>query len=382
MAKRGRRPNGEGSLFYDETRERWVGVIDLGAEDGRRVRRKVSGRTKKEAGERLNELRSERARLGTVASRDLTYGDVLTQWLETAAPSRVSPVTVANYTHLAHTHLTPALGAKPVSKLGPGDLERVLRGLARRGYSRSTIVRVRQIAAQSLDWAVRRRVTAWNPFRVAEIPPDAKQATERTSLSVDEVRRVIAVADTHRNGALVTLGLTAGLRPGELTALTWPSLDLEEGLVHVWQAWRGTGATRTLGEPKTAAAVRTIALPPVATRTLRRHRQAQAQERLASTWQAEYAEFVFVSEAGTPLDPANLRRLLRGIADAADIAKLTPYMLRHTATSILADAGVPNEFLADLLGHRTTRMVEQHYRHRLRAAVDVAVGPLEDLLGT
>ena len=35
--------------------------------------------------------------------------------------------------------------------------------------------------------------------------------------------------------------------------------------------------------------------------------------------------------------------------------------------------GVSNEEIADLLGHTTTRMVDQIYVHRLRPTVDVAV---------
>lgn len=42
---------------------------------------------------------------------------------------------------------------------------------------------------------------------------------------------------------------------------------------------------------------------------------------------------------------------------------------------------MPNHELADLLGHTTTRMVDVHYRYRLTETIDVAVGPMERLLG-
>src|SRR3954467_13400080 len=41
-------------------------------------------------------------------------------------------------------------------------------------------------------------------------------------------------------------------------------------------------------------------------------------------------------------------------------------MLRHTAASLMSDAGVPIEVAADQLGHRDTRMLSLHYRHRVR----------------
>jgi len=74
--------------------------------------------------------------------------------------------------------------------------------------------------------------------------------------------------------------------------------------------------------------------------------------------------------------------LVKDIATSAKVGHLAPYDLRHTAASLLSDAGVPNHQLADLLGHTTTRMVEVHYRHRLTDTIDVAVGPMDELLGS
>lgn len=88
---------------------------------------------------------------------------------------------------------------------------------------------------------------------------------------------------------------------------------------------------------------------------------------------------MFPSKSGQPLDSANLRRLVSDVADRAGIGKVTPYDLRHSATSLLSQAGVRNEELADLLGHVDTRMVERHYRHRLDESVTVAAEPMQKL---
>src|SRR5579875_3403187 len=68
-ADMGRRAKGDGSVFYDAARARWVGVVDVGRDPqtGRRRRRKVSAPTKSEAREKLDELRDEQRRTGTVA---------------------------------------------------------------------------------------------------------------------------------------------------------------------------------------------------------------------------------------------------------------------------------------------------------------------------
>lgn len=60
---------------------------------------------------------------------------------------------------------------------------------------------------------------------------------------------------------------------------------------------------------------------------------------------------------------------------------MRPYDLRHTATSLLSASGVAPELLADLLGHRDTRMVHKHYRHPVSPTVTVAADHLEAALG-
>jgi Phage integrase family len=69
-----------------------------------------------------------------------------------------------------------------------------------------------------------------------------------------------------------------------------------------------------------------------------------------------------VTPNGLPLNPANVRRLVKRIAAAADIdGGCHPIRLRHTATSVFSAIGVAPELLADLLGHVDTRMVFRHY---------------------
>jgi len=46
MATAARRGHGEGSIYHDEANGTWVGAISLGwRPDGKRIRRKVTGRT-------------------------------------------------------------------------------------------------------------------------------------------------------------------------------------------------------------------------------------------------------------------------------------------------------------------------------------------------
>ena len=85
------------------------------------------------------------------------------------------------------------------------------------------------------------------------------------------------------------------------------------------------------------------------------------------------SDLVFASEAGTPLDAANVRRGFRRIATAAGLnaAQWTPRELRHSFVSLLSDKGVPIEQIARLVGHTGgSAVTETVYRKQLRPVID------------
>jgi integrase len=60
---------------------------------------------------------------------------------------------------------------------------------------------------------------------------------------------------------------------------------------------------------------------------------------------------------------------------------MVPYLLRHSAVSLLLDAGAPIEEVADLLGD-DPQTLYRHYRHRIRPVVTVAADRMEAALDT
>jgi integrase len=78
---------------------------------------------------------------------------------------------------------------------------------------------------------------------------------------------------------------------------------------------------------------------------------------------------VFCTDTGLPLDPANVRRALRKACKTAGVPLITPYDLRRTAGSLLVDAGVHLEQVADLLGHSNVATTRRHYVRAVRPTI-------------
>jgi integrase len=173
-----------------------------------------------------------------------------------------------------------------------------------------------------------------------------------------------------------------GLRPGELTGLRWDDLDLKVGTLTVAGSLKNERGHPRLGETKTKQS-RTLDLPSPVLAALRAHSTRQKEERLGigSTWRA--TGLVFTTEVGTPIDPSNLRRTTKALCEDAGGEPVSPNELgRHSAASLLYDAGMSLAAIADLLGHSSTRMLEAHYRHRVRASFSGHEAHVEAIFGS
>jgi integrase len=312
-----------------------------------------------------------------------TVGELCEQWLIRSAPKRKSAKSLATDRRLVELHVYPRFANTKIAAMTVEDVEQWVDGLLGK-LSRSTVVKVKGQLAMAFDFAIARRHTTWNPARLAEIPPPIKSRREGRALTGPEARSLLNVADEHRYGAWVILGLTLGLRPGEVSGLTWNAVDLDAGTVVIHQTMTWLGQTPTLKPSTKTGRARTLDLPPRALDALRWHRKRQVEEKLylGDRWPLHWQSLVFVTTNGTPISPSNMRRTISMMARDAEISgKVTPYDLRHTATSLLSAAGVGSELLADLLGHTSTRMVERFYRHPTTPTISVAADNIDQALG-
>jgi hypothetical protein len=107
-----RRSRGDGGLFWDEKRQRWIASVTVGYDGrGKRVFRRASGRTKTEAKDKLKEIQRAYDDGMVTAATGYTVGDALTYWLAYGLNGR-DPHTVEMYRTYAETHIIPAIGKR------------------------------------------------------------------------------------------------------------------------------------------------------------------------------------------------------------------------------------------------------------------------------
>jgi integrase len=67
------------------------------------------------------------------------------------------------------------------------------------------------------------------------------------------------------------------------------------------------------------------------------------------------------------------RRVSDSTRREARVTVISPNEFRHSAATLLSEAGIPIQGVADMLGHEHTRMLAKRFRHR-RGVVDLTEG--------
>jgi len=194
-----------------------------------------------------------------------------------------------------------------------------------------------------------------NNAPIADVSTDVHDATCRTCrsyLGLDD-----SADDAVRLEALFVVAITLGLRPGELRALTWDHVELDQGVIHVWRSTRRDGDTKT---PKSR---RSLRLPSRAIQTLTAHKKRQAEERRAAGQAWHENNLVFCHEDGTQYSRDALNYRFSKMTKRAGIGHWHAHEGRHTAVSIMSHNGVPIQDIADAVGHKSTHVTETVYRH-------------------
>lgn len=309
-----RRNRGDGGLYWDEKRQRWIGVVTVGYDSlGKPRRRKFSARTKSEGNQKMKELLRQ-IDLGLDLSRPVTVEGAVEGWLAHGLHGR-SDQTLAQNQHLARSHIIPLIGKRPLRELRAHDVDRML-SARRNQLSTSTLQRVLSILRRAIRWAEARDLVGRNVALLCTAPT-GKGGRPSKSLTLEQARAVLAACDRSPLGAYVTLALLTGIRNEEARALTWDHVDLVGDpdavpvippSVRVWRSVRAGGDT------KTRLSRRTMGLPATCVEALEKHRAEMEGAGLYSD-----RGLVFCTSHGTALDAANVRRSFRFLCREAGL---------------------------------------------------------------
>jgi integrase len=317
-----RRGHGEGTITQRRD-GRWEARISLGG--GKR--KTLYGKTRKEARDRLLAAQRDRENGSPVPDQRLKLGQYLDGWLEDAAKPAIRPLTYASYRSMVRLHIKPALGSRPLAKLGPSEVQEFLNHKHASGLSARTVQHLHAVLRRALGQALR-----WGlvPRNVAALATSPRVVRKEVSVwTPEQARAFLDGIDGHRLEGLYALALAIGVRQGEALGLKWEDLDLDGGTLTVRRQLQRIDSKLQLVEwTKTGRSRRTIAIPGFAVAALRQHRARQIEDRplAGGKWRGEDWGLVFMTRTAprsTPRTSAVVSRPCSGSSGSPRCASMT-----------------------------------------------------------
>ena len=221
----GKRGNSEGSITK-RADGRWMARITL--EGGER--KTFYAKTRQEAARRLAQaIRDRDTGLPIVGERQ-TLEQYFNTWLTDIRPT-IRPRSWTRYEEMARLHLLPTLGGVVLSRLTSQQLQALYSAKLAEGLAPATVGRLHAVIRRALGEAMQLGLTQRNIALLVRAPRPAGH--EMCVLTADQAKIFLASIVGDPLEALYVLAITTGMRRGEMLALRWSEIDLDERYLQV-----------------------------------------------------------------------------------------------------------------------------------------------------
>lgn len=358
-------------------RSRYYAVIYEGTDPATgkgRHRWYPAGETRRDAEKVLADL-VKRHHDGDYRAPDrITLGDYLTErWLPIKR-AQLRQSTFNSYQANIANHVVPGIGAIPLQRLSPEDLDKFYARLLVEGklngdgggLSVKTVRYIHGILRKALADAMRKGSVQRNVADLAD-PPKLSSAPkpQMKVWTAEQLREFLDGIRDHELYPAFYLAANTGMRRGEILGIRWEDIDLQHRRLSVRQTVLNIEYKIVIADVKTPMSRRTVDLEPRTIAVLKQWKRDQLEQRVALGLRPKDDSLVFAKEDGTPIHPDSYSQHFQRLVAAATVPRIRPHDLRHTHATILLKAGVPAKVVSERLGHANVAFTMSVYQHVL-----------------
>ena len=265
---------------------------------------------------------------------DMTFRELVDKWKAAEGPT-IKESSFRHYSNALRICVVPEFGDCKIADINRAGIQTWLNNQAHK-YSESTLRSMRVVLGLTLGWAESCEWIEKNPCEKIKLPKQTGgRRARRTFLTAEQVDAIARNLE-EPYATLVLLLYCTGLRISEAAALKWT--DLQRNVLSVSRRIY----ERKIGEVKSLRSVRKLVLDPDMVARI-----GALQSRFANS------EWMFQSEAGSPVDPRNaLNRYFRPAAKTCGITVSGWHDFRHTLSTNLRRKKQHPKVVSDILGHR------------------------------
>ena len=294
----------------------------------------------------------------------LSFSDVAREWLVIRKPE-LKTTSISKYMTIVDSYLLPEFGENDVSDIMRRDVMHFSRtllscgGVQEQGLSPKSVNGILSVMKNILKYASSERGLKTPDLRDISIKQPQKPMR---ILSFDEQTKL-----SHylcKNISPCNLGilicLYTGLRIGEICALLWSDIHLDEGYIYVHRNMQRVKILSSneeqkkseirIDSPKSDCSIRKVPIP-------------DELQRLLFSYMMEDEAFLLTGSSKKYIEPRCMENRFKAVMKECDISDVNFHALRHTFATRCVELGFDIKSLSEILGHASVNITLNRYVH-------------------
>ncbi|KAF5071792.1 Tyrosine recombinase XerC [anaerobic digester metagenome] len=353
--------------------------VFLGEFGGKRKYKTVYGKNQKEADAKAQELK-----MSMYKGIDITADrDTFEFWMEAWSALKSAEVSYGRMeSYKRSMKKYEPLFNHPITRLKTADFQQIILALAKENpntgepSAKSSLKQIRSVALQVCQMAIDNRVMDYNPVSAVKIPRVPESSTRR-ALTQEEQQWIIETP--HRAQTAAMIMMFAGLRRGELLALTWSDISFKDATIDINKTIEFINGQPVLkNTAKSKNSIRTINIPNILVNFLREKKKdctdsvivcpsAKGQLMSEVSWRRLWDSYLtdlnikYGNFSNQISDQPKSKFQPQGVPFI--IPRFTAHWLRHTYATMLYFAEVDVLTAKEQLGHSDVQTTLNIYTH-------------------
>lgn len=343
---------------------RWEArVIERHTEDGKACYKSIYANSYTEVKNKSRSYQKQELKQKTTTCK--TVDVVSDEWLESMG-IKLKQSTYALYYRRIQEHIIPYFKNIKVDRINNDTVNRFIRDKSingrldkKGGLSAKTINDLVSMLNQILIFAQKK---GYVMGYVPDIIKPKQEQQELTVLTKSEQKELVRYLqqDTDAIKLGVLISLYTGIRLGELCALKWSDIDVQEGTLKIDKTIQrikntdkyATSKTKiVIDKPKSQKSLRVVPIPTF------------LHDKLLSQRNRSFNNSYLLTGNNTYIEPRTYQKHFKRILKGANIREVNLHALRHTYATRAIESGIDIKTLSELLGHSSVKFTLDRYIH-------------------
>lgn len=326
-------------------------------------------------GQSYSEVKSKRAKLmadgkaspfskAVKPNTEIVLRELANEWLSSKRES-VKEATYVRYRHLYEKHIDERFGMTKLKNLDVAAIKTHICGKQKTnttdGLAQKTIQDILSVYRLLISYGVEMKLLPPDSISVSRNHSPLKVSDSKVTVLLPKERTVLERYVLERNDVRtfgIFLALYTGIRIGELCALRWDDVDLNNGVLHINHTlqrlhdYSGCSTKKTrvvISTPKTESSLRMIPL------------SSFLIERLSAF--ASSPNHFILTDNDAPEETRSYLYFYKRQLSNCGLPEYTFHTIRHTFATRCVEEGIDIKSLSEILGHANVKITMNRYVH-------------------